>query len=93
MSKYDALHGFLTRRSEAITLALDELDLMVPGGLPRSAFEHEAWWDNDHAHPQSRSWGDAGFCAQVDLARGQVRFAPSRPNRATRAARSWPHAV
>lgn len=90
MSKYDPLQGFLTRRSEAITLALDEVSLMVPGGLPRSAFAHEEWWRNDHTHPQSRSWGDAGFCAEVDLARRRVRFVPSHPDHAPG---SWPHAV
>ncbi len=76
MSKYDPLQAFLTRRGAPITFALDELNLLVPGGLPHSAFEHESWWNDDSGHPQSQAWQHAGFRADVDLTRGQVRFVP-----------------
>ena len=76
MSKYDPLRDFLKKRSgPVITLMLDELSQMIPGGLPRSAFRYEAWWNNnDDTHSHCRSWGDAGFRAQPDLFNGRVRF-------------------
>ena len=75
MSKYDPLQAFLSRRDGPITLALDELDLMLRGGLPRSAYEDEAWWSDD-ARPHSRSWRQPGFHADTDLTHRQVRFVP-----------------
>lgn len=77
VSKYDPLRTFLTKRSGPVTLPLVEITEMVPGGLPRSAYKHEAWWDNDdEIHPHCHSWGDAGFVARPDLAHWRVRFEP-----------------
>lgn len=76
MSKYDPLQAFLARRDGPITLALDELDLMLRGGLPRAAYERDAWWSDNAARPHSRSWRQAGFRADADLARRRVRFVP-----------------
>ena len=56
---------------------LDELNTLIPGGLPPSAFLYEAWWNNDdRSHHHCRAWGDAGYRTQVDLSRKQVRFVP-----------------
>ena len=77
MSKYDALRDHLRRRSGEVTYRLDDLADLVPGGLPPSAYRHPAWWANgDRSHPHSQSWGDAGYTAHPDLARGVVRFVP-----------------
>jgi hypothetical protein len=75
MSKYDVLRDHLERQSGYVNFTLDELNALIPGGLPPSASLYEAWWNNEDAsHHHCRSWGDAGYRAKVDLARKQVRF-------------------
>ena len=77
MAKYDALRDRLRRHARAVEYTLDDIAALVPGGLPRSAYQYEAWWSNrDQTHPQSRSWGDAGYDAHPDLGRRVVRFVP-----------------
>ena len=75
MSKYDAIRELLSAQSGSVAFDLDELTSAVPGGLPKSAFTYEAWWSNgDSTHPQSRSWGAAGYRAHPDLAHRRVEF-------------------
>lgn len=77
MSKYDVLRDHLQHQSGYVIFTLDELDALIPGGLPPSASLYEIWWNNDDpSHLPSRAWGDAGYRARVDLARKQVRFVP-----------------
>ena len=75
MSKYDALTQFLRHQKGPIEYPLSRLNEIVPGGLPASAFQYEAWWSNgDPSHPHCRSWAAAGFSAHPNLARQVVRF-------------------
>lgn len=77
MPKYRSLQALLEGHSGAVELTLDEVDALVPGGLPASAYLYEAWWDNQNpTHHQSDAWANAGYQAQVDLARKEVRFSP-----------------
>jgi hypothetical protein len=59
VSKYAAIRDFLAHSSrEIVTVSFDELGAMVSGGLPRSAFEYDAWWRDaspDSSHAQSVS--------------------------------------
>lgn len=78
MSKYDVLRDHLQRQTGYVDFTLDELDALIPGGLPPSARQYEIWWmNNDPSHHHSRSWGEAGYRVQVDLARKHVRFVPN----------------
>ncbi|WP_433533783.1 DUF7662 domain-containing protein [Micromonospora sp. CA-249363] len=75
MAKYDGLRDYLRHRSGDVEMSFEEVSALVPGGLPSSAHRYSAWWTNeDRTHPQSRSWGDAGFSAHPDIARRRVRF-------------------
>lgn len=77
MSKYDALRSHLQQQSGYVNFTFDELNALIPGGLPPSAYRYEAWWNNDDpSHHHSSAWGDTGYRSQVDLARKQVRFVP-----------------
>jgi hypothetical protein len=77
MSKYDPIHGLLRDRSGPVEVSFDALAQLVPGGLPTSAYRHEAWWSNDDdTHVQSRAWSSAGYRAVPDLARRMVCFVP-----------------
>ena len=78
MSKYNALRDHLAMQFGYVEFDLDSLSNMIPGGLPPSAYVYEAWWNNnDSSHSHCRSWGDAGYRAQVDIPRKRVRFIPS----------------
>ncbi|WP_436971069.1 DUF7662 domain-containing protein [Micromonospora coxensis] len=77
MGKYDPLRDHLRRRSTEIELSFAEVSVLVPGGLPASAYRYQAWWNNgDHTHSHCRAWGDAGYDARPDIPRQRVRFVP-----------------
>ena len=63
MAKYDPLKAELARRgSPRITMTFAEIEALV-GGLPRSAYDHQAWWANHlgPANVQARAWMGAGY--------------------------------
>lgn len=62
MSRYAPLKDFLLSRPDAqVTLSFDELDKIVPGGLPASARQYPTWWANSAAsQPHAKYWLDAG---------------------------------
>jgi hypothetical protein len=63
------------RGAQEITSTFDELDRLIPGGLPSSARRHRAWWSNS-GQPHSEVWRGAGWLVDgVDqFGRGWVRF-------------------
>ncbi len=73
-SKYDKLRDYLGGSdARMVTLSFRDIDRMVPGGLPPSAFKLRQWWSNESA--QARSWKEAGFkVSQVEFNPGEVRF-------------------
>ena len=76
MAKYDALRDRLSRRSSSPwTVSFDEVAAIVPGGLPPSAYRHEAWWANTESHVQALAWIRAGWHTEgLDLVRRRVTF-------------------
>lgn len=74
MGKYDGLHRHLLQHTgDRITLGFEEVARLV-GGLPPSAYEHQAWWwANTRSHPNSVAWLDAGWeVVSRDLRRRRV---------------------
>ncbi len=80
MAKYDPLRNHLTLSgSSRLTMSFDEIAALV-GTLPRSAWDHSAWWAN-HAstHTHAEAWLIAGYRVQsVDQTQGIVTFVKAR---------------
>lgn len=81
MAKYDALREHLRAlRTDLWQVSFDDVAALVPGGLPSSAFQHQAWWANSRSHPESVAWLDAGWRTEhVNLTDRTVRFVRTRP--------------
>jgi hypothetical protein len=60
-------------------MSFHEITSLLPGGLPPSAYRHDAWWNNEDdagsTHSQSRlGWMAAGYTAAADRTAQQVVF-------------------
>ena len=79
MAKYDPLREHLRRQGpDSVTMTFDEVAALVPGGLPASAYAHQAWWANEASgsHTHARAWLDAGFRTRaLSLTARRVTFA------------------
>lgn len=83
MAKYDPLRDELRRRGQPrITMSFAEIDQLVPGGLPNSAYQYQAWWADERepkTHVQKLAWLEAGYRVdRYDLAARTVTFIRSR---------------
>lgn len=78
MSKYDPLRNYLEGLTHEVTLPFAQINDLVPGGLPQSAYNHDAWWANeeDGQHVQARAWLDAGYRVSANLTAESARFSP-----------------
>lgn len=77
MGKYAPLADRLAINPQApITMAFDDIDSLVDGGLPPSARRYPGWWsNNDQGHVHARAWLDHGRrVVSVDLAGEVVTF-------------------
>jgi hypothetical protein len=75
--KYDALASFFASQRQArLRLTFDEVARHANTQLPRSAYEHPAWWANHGGrHVQAKAWLDAGYKTEnVDLKAQVVEF-------------------
>ena len=66
MSKYSPLQGYLAglpSSQQEITLTFERIEEIIASKLPKSAFQHRAWWSNekDGEHVQAHSWLNAGW--------------------------------
>ena len=57
-----------------------QIEEIIDGELPTSAYEHRAWWANDPVgHVQSQQWLDVGWrVASINITNQVVRFARIR---------------
>lgn len=86
MGKYEPLPQFLSTKPGAThRLSFEQIERVLGFKLPKSAYEHEAWWSNNASgHSHSRTWLEAGWRTQaVDLAARKVTFSradmPGKP--------------
>jgi hypothetical protein len=63
MTKYTPLRDFLTHQvKNEVRMGFNEVEKILGAPLPRSAYEHQAWWaNNPEGHSHCRSWHDAGW--------------------------------
>lgn len=82
-SKYDPLSQYLQNLSadqSEVTLQFSELEKILGGSLPDSAFEYREWWSNQTDYrnrPQAAAWMTSGFRVdEVHQSRtgGRVKF-------------------
>ena len=81
MSKYEPLPQFLISvGGTSHRMSFAEIERIVGFKLPRSAYEHEAWWSNNATgHSHARAWLKFGWRTEaVDLAGRKVTFQRSR---------------
>jgi hypothetical protein len=78
MSRYNALADYLKRRKgSAWDASFEEIESILGGKLPQSAFRYPAWWANQTGpgHSQTAGWRSVGWrTAKLDLERRRVRF-------------------
>lgn len=77
LMKYDALASFFaTQRQQRLRLTFDQVARHAKAQLPRSAYEHPAWWANHGGrHVQAKAWLEAGYKTEnVDLEAQVVEF-------------------
>ena len=70
MSKYEALPQFLARVEHATyRMSFGEMEKILGFKLPKSAYEHEAWWSNNATgHSHARAWLKSGWRTEaIDL--------------------------
>ena len=75
-SRYAPLGRHLDGHEAAVlTVSFDDIETLLAVRLPASARRHRAWWANNAAHSQARSWLEAGYRVDaVDQRSGWVRF-------------------
>lgn len=77
MSKYEPLPQFLASISGTVhRMSFSEIERILGFKLPKSAFEHEAWWSNNATgHSHAQAWMKFGWRTEaVDLTARKVTF-------------------
>jgi len=69
----------LPMKQQKAELTFEEVEKILEGDLPASAWQHRSWWANDSvSHVQSQQWLDAGWrVVRVNLTERRVTFARS----------------
>lgn len=67
----------LPMKQQEAELTFDEVERILQGDLPASAWQHRSWWANDSvSHVQSQQWLDAGWqVMRLSLTERRVTFA------------------
>ncbi len=64
-SRYAPLYTYLMEQvdaeAEQVDLEFEEIERIIAAELPRSAYQHRAWWANTPSHAQANAWVSAGW--------------------------------
>jgi DNA-binding transcriptional regulator YiaG len=73
--KYEPLYQHLRRSGkDELTLTFAEIERLIGGNLPESAYER-GWWGNRRNALQASAWMEAGYHAKdLDLGKKRVTF-------------------
>ncbi len=76
--KYGALSQFLASQpssAQTCIVSFAEIENLLGGKLPDSAYEYRAWWANDSSKPQAAAWSGEGWrAAAVDMSERSLTF-------------------
>lgn len=79
--KYRPLEDFMKKTPRHVTnttLSLEQIELIIGTGLPRSAYRYRQWWANQKKNakrPHAKAWMGAGFKVdKVNFPGGFVKF-------------------
>jgi len=60
--KFDALRKHLTTRNvNEVTLTFPKIEAIIGSNLPKSAYNHPAYWGNSRANARAHAWLDNGW--------------------------------
>ena len=83
MGKYEILSQFLREQAtQEVPVTFAEIEHVIGGKLPRSAYVHRPWWSNNPSNSaMTRVWLEAGFRTErVDMAGKKLVFRRMREN-------------
>lgn len=75
--KYTSLANHLVKSNQdMIRMTFDEVQNVIQGKLPPSAWKYQAWWSNSNTHSHARhGWMSAGYeTSKVDLDAQELVF-------------------
>ena len=82
--KYTPLEKYLSELPEStreMTLTFEQIEKILTGKLPPSAYEDRRWWDHETEgnHRNTRSWSNAGWRVEsLDVNAKWVKFVHAR---------------
>jgi len=82
--KYAPLEKYLSDLPEStreITLTFEQIEKILAGKLPPSAYEDRRWWDHETEgnHINTRAWANAGWKVEsLDVNAKWVKFVRAR---------------
>lgn len=81
-SRYAPLNKHLAgipKSTKTYELSFDEINTVIGAALPKSAYDHRAWWANTESHSQSLAWIAAGWRVEgVDLDKQLINLVRSK---------------
>lgn len=83
MGKYENLGQFLrVQPMEEVPISFGEIERVIGGTLPRSAYVHRPWWSNNPSNSaMTRVWLEAGYRTErVDMTAQKLVFRRMRTN-------------
>lgn len=64
-SRYAPLYTYLLEQvpeeEDQVDLEFEQIERVISAELPRSAYQHRAWWANTPSHAQANAWVSAGW--------------------------------